>query len=223
MPLDILGVQRIPVLSQVATCDLPAAVAGGLRACVEHLSSDSDSFSLPAYRKWAKMMTHPKNKKGWPVLFKDRRGLYSTLRSAFESIQLDVGKGALRGLYAQFLDEAAHVVGNEGLHTVAVRYRSLAERWRLFAEASLPDSVPDFLETKKLLRQRYELLQAGGDAWQRSRAQTVALAGLSARLNIEFPLGDREVERLFFTLQDHLMNLYDGETAAVQALAKALE
>ena len=45
---------------------LRAAVEEGLRLQVEHLSAKSDSFSLPAWRKWARMTTDTRNKKGWP-------------------------------------------------------------------------------------------------------------------------------------------------------------
>jgi hypothetical protein len=99
--------------------DLVDAVNAGLHAFVEHLSSTSDSFSLPTLRKWGRMMTDEKNKKGWPVVFKDRRGLYSTLRSTFEAVELDNGGGGLRSVYAGFLEEAADVTGNHALNDTA--------------------------------------------------------------------------------------------------------
>ena len=213
---------RLLLVESLGTCDLPAAVQGGLRACVEHLSSPSDSFSLPTFRKWGKMMTDEKNKKGWPRLFADRRGLYSTLRSAFENIELNAGSGALRGLYAAFLEEAAGVLANDRLLPAAELYRSLAERWRLFAEAALPDEVPEFAETKSLLRQRHAAILQGGEAWQAGRPQTEALRALSARLNLDFPLDDAGVQRLFAGLQEHLRGLYEAETTALQALKEAL-
>jgi hypothetical protein len=209
-------------VEQIGVCDLRAAVSNGLQACVEHLSSDSDSFSLPAFQKWGKMMTHAKHKKGWPSLFTDRRGLYSTLRSAFEGVELDVGTGALRGLYAQFLDEAAGILDNDRLHPVAEQYRALARRWHAFAEAALPDEVPALAETKALLRQRHAAIQLGGDAWQSSRAVTETLRSMSSRNNVDFPMDDAGVDTLFATLQTRLLELYEAETSAHQALKDAI-
>jgi hypothetical protein len=213
---------RLLLVEQIGPCDLRPAVTSGLRACIEHLSSDSDSFSLPAIRKWGKMMTHARHKKGWPTLFKDRRGLYSALRSAFEGIELDVGTGALRGLYAQFLDEAAGILDNDRLHPIAGQYRALAQRWHAFADATLPDEVPALAETKALLRQRHAAIQLGGDAWQSSRTATETLRSTSSRYNLDFPMDDAGVNTLFATLQTHLLELYEAEAAAHQALKDAI-
>src|SRR5690606_8666641 len=107
--------------------DLRAAIRAGIADCVEHLGRDSESFSLPVYKKWAKMMTDTRNKKGWPVVFKDRKGLYITLRSVFEGIVLDDTEGAgLRLLYADFLDEAALLLDTPALSEAAARYRQAA-------------------------------------------------------------------------------------------------
>jgi hypothetical protein len=213
---------RLLLVEGISNCDLPGAIQAGLQACVEHLSSDSDSFSLPTLRKWGKMMTNAKHKKGWPSLFEDRRGLYSTLRSAFEGVELNVGTGALRGLYAQFLDEAAGILANDRLHSVAGHYRDLARRWHAFAEAALPDEVPALAETKALLRQRHAAIQLGGDAWQSSRTVTETLRGMSSRNNLEFPIDDAGVNALFVTLQTHLLELYEAENTAHQALKDAI-
>ena len=72
------------------------------------LGASSTSFALPAIRKWARLMTDVKNKKGWPTVFSGGRGLYGTLRTVYEGIEhIGTGGGGLRGMYADFLDEAA--------------------------------------------------------------------------------------------------------------------
>ena len=135
-------------LLEAAKIDLGATITQGIAACVEHLGSDSESFSLPAIRKWARLMTDQKNKKGWPVLFADRRGLYSTLTSLFEAIKLQGAPGGLRGMYADFLLEAAAVVDDPRLMEPAQHYAALAAQWHALAEAALPDSVPQFKRGK---------------------------------------------------------------------------
>ncbi|MEV4073834.1 BtrH N-terminal domain-containing protein [Nonomuraea fuscirosea] len=63
---------------------LAAAALDGLRDCAAHLSATSDSFSLPAWRKWARLLVDTRNAKAWPKVFADRRGLAGALLSIWE-------------------------------------------------------------------------------------------------------------------------------------------
>ena len=88
---------------------LRAAVEEGLALQVEHLRSRSDSFGLPAWAKWARMLTG-RAAKAWPTVFADGRGL----ATAMASIHDDAAQGRhLRGLYADFLDEAGPLAGRD--------------------------------------------------------------------------------------------------------------
>ncbi|HEV3398438.1 MAG TPA: BtrH N-terminal domain-containing protein, partial [Actinomycetes bacterium] len=55
--------------AELDTDGLRRAVLDGLAEQVEHLGQRSDSFSLPAFRKWARLLTDPGNAKGWPKVF----------------------------------------------------------------------------------------------------------------------------------------------------------
>jgi hypothetical protein len=213
---------RLLLVEDTDVFDLAAAVKDGIAACIDYLSSDSESFSLPALRKWGKLIGDGKNKKGWQVVFADRVGLYSTLKSIYENIEQVAGAGGLRGLYADFLNEAASVTSNDGLREAAAHYAALAERWRLFARAALPDDVPALAETKALMNARHALIMQGGEAWRGSTAQTEKLRELSARLNVDFPLDDTGITRLFADLQAHLLGIYEAEVAALAALKAAV-
>ena len=115
--------------------DLRPAVDEGLRLQVEHLSERSDSFSLQAWRKWARMTTDARNKKGWPTVFADGLGVGS-LRA---SIYADAAHGAhLRGLYADFLDEAAVLLERDALRDTAAAWREAAARWEPIVDTALP-------------------------------------------------------------------------------------
>ena len=59
----------------IAADTLRAAVRAGLADAVEHLGARSDSFGLPAWRKWARLLTDTRNAKAWPNVFADQRGL----------------------------------------------------------------------------------------------------------------------------------------------------
>lgn len=212
---------RLLVIEHAPTeIDLPAAVMQGLQDCVTHLSSPSESFSLPTIRKWGKTMTDSKNKKGWLKLFEDRRGLYSTLRSIFDGIELGGAPGGLRGLYADFLVEAARLLDKPELVEVAERYRTLGTAWSSLAEAALPDEVSIFKEAKQLMRERHAVLMQGGEAWRNTQAITEQLRHISTEYNLEFPLED--IVGLFTALQDRLLSIYEAEVQALAALKSVL-
>jgi hypothetical protein len=166
------------------------------------------------------MMTDSRNKKSWPSLFADRRGFFSALRSAFEGVEMSVGEGALRGLYARFLREAAQITANPRLSTVADRYDALAARWSTFAEACLPDET--FGEVKTLLRERFATLMRGGNAWQTTDSLTADIRAMTTQYNLDFPLPETAVTEMFTALQEHLNRLYQGEVAAHAELKAAI-
>lgn len=195
--------------------DLPAAIRAGIDDCVAHLSRDSESFSLPVYQKWAKMMTNTRNKKGWPVVFKERVGLYSTLCSIYEGIVIECGdKHALRSLYAGFLDEAADVLNNPALNAAASHYRSAASVWTDLAQSVLPNDP--LREARDLLDQRqafYETRQ-----WDKMRVVNDRREALSQQYDNDFPMNTAEVTTLFETIQARLEAVYAAETQALEAL-----
>ncbi len=206
-----------------ASPDLAGAVEAGLRDCVANLSAKSDSFSLPTLRKWSRLMTDTKNTKGWPVVFKTRRGLYTALKSLFEGIELSGNAGGgLRGLYAEFLEEAAEVLQRPALRDVAATYRGLAGQWTRLAEAALPDAVAPFQETKRLLRRKHAALMQGEVGVAAAQPLTDQLSDLGRRTSREFPLEAGEVTALFGGLGERLSALYAAENEALAKLQAAI-
>ncbi len=98
-----------PATGTIPADRLRAAMRAGLEDQVDHLRSPSDSFSLPAWRKWARLMTDERNAKAWPRVFADGHGLFGSLLDLVELVDGDVGAsgGHLRELYAASLDEAS--------------------------------------------------------------------------------------------------------------------
>jgi hypothetical protein len=203
---------RLLLVEALEPFDLPRAIQAGIAAQIEYLGSDSDSFSLPTLRKWARMFTDTKNAKGYPVAFKDRRGLFSTLRSMIEGITMSVGDGALRGLYARFLQEAAEITGNATLLPAADAYAALAHEWDAFADAALPDAP--FASVKRLLRERHAITLQGGDAWTQTAALTEQIETLTTAYDRDFPLDDAAVDALFAALGERMRTIYEREVAA---------
>lgn len=204
--------------------DLPTAVMAGIEDCVDYMSSGSQTFAPPTYRKWARLMTDTKNKKGWPVVFKDKTGLYSTLRSLHEGIKLFGTKGGgLRFLYADFLKEAATVLPNPTLLEAAEQYEALGQQWSDFADSVLPDHIAPLAQTRQLLAQKYALFLAHGRDRQSEIGQlSQELTDMEEELNPSFPIEHDEMQTLFESMQTDLNAIYEAELAALETLRGCL-
>jgi Butirosin biosynthesis protein H, N-terminal/Domain of unknown function (DUF4872) len=204
---------RLVVMEPAAVDEetLRAAVRAGLDDAVEHLGARSDSFGLPAWRKWARMLVDTRGAKAWPNVFADQRGLAGALLSAYEGIE-PVGSygGHLRGLYADFLDEAAALLDDPRLGEAASVYRVLAERWHALAELVLPGDVPQFAALREELAAVHESVVARGDAGaDEAAAAAERLWALRAELDAAPP-----VEPDFVRLSEAVTAIYEAEVEA---------
>jgi hypothetical protein len=211
----LLKIESIPT-----AIDLPQAILAGIADHIEHLSKDSETFSLPVLKKWAKTINHPKDKKSWRVVYgkKGRAGLYDTLWGMYEYIMQT--KGGLRGMYADFLAEAGPIIGKNFAPAIG-QYRKLADHWLDFAEILLPDTFEDFSVTKDLLQEKNaHLLEMGGDA--DITPYVAQLTALDAQHNADFPLSDEEVDALFEAMRAKLLVIYEAETTALETLKEIM-
>ena len=175
------------------------AVRAGLADAAEHLSSASDSFGLPAWRKWARMMTGSAAK-AWPRVFASGHGLTGALLSTYEGVQ-PVGPdgGHLRGLYADFLDEAAVLLEDPVLADRATAWRAAATQWEALADLALPAG-----RLRELLAEVHGTVVEGGDA-------SAAAAELWELRRSELAV---DVESLFPAMAEMLEGIYEAEIAA---------
>jgi hypothetical protein len=203
---------------------LRAAVHAGLYDQLEHLRRPSDSFSLPAWRKWARLLTDGGNAKGWPRVFADGAGLFGTLLSIVEGVDDGVGAtgGHLRELYATTLDEAAALLERRALSDAAEAWRAAADLWEDLADAAVPPSLPDGLEAVTAAEQLHDAVMEGEpgraraaaaarELWVRrdANAGTIGLAA-DARATLFADLGGR------------VATIYQAEVAALDATAAAM-
>lgn len=118
------------------------------------------NFGLEAFKKWAEMLTNTKNKKGWSNCFNTGPELHGAMSSVFEQIELrGNGGSAFRGMYADFLDQAAGVLKKPALKKVADQFRESEASWHKIALAALPDSIPILKETRETFDRRATLLR----------------------------------------------------------------
>lgn len=214
-----------PASGPVSADTLRAAVRAGLKDCVDHLSAPSDSFSLPAWRKWARLLTDQKNAKAWPKVFAGRTGgLAGALLSIWEDVVPAGGYGGhLRGLYAEFLDQAAALLDNPRLEQPAAAFRSAAQSWHIVAETALPDDEPALARLRDLtVAVRQAIVDPAAVTPEEADQSAAELWALRAELDRDFLLDDAQVSDLFARLSAAVEEVYARETAAVAQLAQAI-
>jgi hypothetical protein len=207
--------RRLLFVDAPGSVDWAGAVRTGISDHIEHLSRSSDSFSLPVYAKWAKTLTDTKNKKGWPVVFKNRNGLAATLSSCYEGVMLDMSDGSgLRNLYAAFLEEAAGVLGQPGLMEAAAAYRQAGAAWKVFAETALDH--PALVIFRTLMDKRYQQYQ--GMAFGAMGETITEIYTRMAAMNADFPLDEAALMAHLGRMQAALEAVHAAEVRALETL-----
>lgn len=196
---------------------LRQAVFGGIEECVAHLNQPSDSFSLPAWRKWARLMTDTRNKKAWPRVFEKGTGLFGALASVYESI----AGGTLRNLYASFLDEAAKIVEAPELETVATRWRDADRLWHRVAQRALPDEEP-FTSVRRAVDDYGNALKEGDAGSARAAQASKTIWQLREELDNSPPWSGGATDDLLAELSDAVQAVYEAEVDALADMEKAL-
>jgi Butirosin biosynthesis protein H, N-terminal/Domain of unknown function (DUF4872) len=208
--------------AELDTDRLRRAVRDGLAEQVEHLSQRSDSFSLPAFRKWARLLGDGRNAKAWPKVFADRVSLFDACLSVYENLEpVGWGGGNLRGLYAEFLDEAAGLLEAPDLGKAAAAYREAEARWHAVAETAVPADREPFAEARRLTVRLQAQVEAGDAAQQEAAATAARLWALRGRWRHEFP-DDTDAEGLLAALAAAVTAAGDAEEAALAVLAAAV-
>jgi hypothetical protein len=212
-----------PAIGEIAESRLRSAIEAGLADQVEHLRSSSDSFSLPAWRKWSRMMTDSKNAKGWSRVFAGGQGLFAALLSIVEAVDGRAGAsgGHLRERYADFLDEIAEA-GLGAFDEAADRWRVAADLWEDLADAALPPDLDGGLEAAHLAERLHAAVRQGEPG--RTEAATVAerLWAIRAEHADGVSLADDRMADVLADLGSRLAHIHAAEVAAIDALAAAI-
>jgi hypothetical protein len=203
---------------------LRTAIRAGLDDQVQHLGSTSDSFSLPAWRKWARLMTDARHAKAWPKVFHDGRGLFGALLTVVEQVDGGIGPygGHLRELYAAFLDEAAPALDLPRLGEAAAAWREAADQWEDLADAAVPAAVAGAAEAVEAAEALHDAVMEGEPGRARAEAAAATLWAARDRYADAFPLPSDAIEALFSDLGARIGALYDTERAALAATADAI-
>lgn len=218
----IVGLSTTP--GPIPADRLRAALSEGLEDQVDHLRSSSDSFSLPAWRKWARLMTDQRNAKAWPRVFADGHGLFSALLGIVESVDANASPwgGHLRDLYATSLEEAAVALDRPALVDAAQAWRGAADAWDELADSAVPpdlDGADDAVAAIEALRSAV----TDGDAGRRRARDAADTAwAIRARYADTFPLPADRIDEILRDLGTQLSVIHEAEVAAVEATARAI-
>lgn len=226
---------RIITLDTPDLSKLPAAVQKGIWQCISLYTEapprgSKTNFGLAALEHWAKMLTNTRNKRSWERYFPVGRRMWAALAGygpqpgAFSWIMtFGAAPGAERGLYADFLDEAAQILGKAALQTAAAQFRKSCDAWTALAEAMLPDSVPVFAEARDLLLRRHSVFVEQGSAGVETiRGIKARLTEIGAMMDKDFPLSPAEAATLRQDLSERVLHIYDLEREAIEMLQNAL-
>lgn len=223
---------------RLLTLDMPnpdklaAAIRAGIWDCIKLYTEgppkgSKNNFGLAALQRWADLLVKPKQRLSWAKEFPRGRKLWAGLTSAFSNIAL-FGKNGIdldaeRGLYADFLTEAALILNKPALDAVARQFRHSGQAWRELALALLPDEVSLLQETRHLMLDSHRLFrEKGGAALAEIRQKNDRLDAIKIETESDFPLSDAEVDTMLAGLREHVMRIHDLEQAAVTELRVAI-
>lgn len=226
---------RLVTLDTPQTAKLAGAVHKGICQAISLFTEDPprgarDNFGFAAYEKLAEMLVNTRNKNSWERYFAPGIRMYHALAGspvqpgAYQWIMnWGSADGAERGLYADFLEEAAQILNKPPLKEPAAKFRDSHRLWLTFADALLPDVVPLFGESKQLIRKRHELFIQRGDAALPEIQQIHSrLNELLAQSEHEFPLSNSEAADLRSSLRDILLKICNVERQAVDLLQNVI-
>jgi len=205
---------------------LRIAMKQGILDCVGQMregfgpSNFRSNFGLQALEKWAGLLTDSKDKRGWPRFFPAGPRLFDTLLVAYEQIEHRGEGGALRPLYANYLEEAASWLQQPSLVEVAEKFRASAERWRELSAALLPDDVPALKEARDLTDRRQVLFfEQGRAAQEQMQSLSARLEELRRQIGRAFPLGKSGTEDLLEEIRRRVVAVYQTEQEAVSTMS----
>jgi hypothetical protein len=179
-----------------AAVNLAAAIEDAVATTCAHLTGPvlgnnfDVNFGFSGARKLAAQLADARGKAGWAARFGDPLALFFALRRLHDCVEIEYGApGAMRPLYAGFLDEAAAVTGRAGYAEAAGLFRAAGERWSGVASAAL-GAAPQLVAYGELVEELAGVLAFGGPG---SAAEAAALHERTAKLAAEFtadPPGD---------------------------------
>jgi len=226
---------RLMTLDAPQTTKLAGSVHKGICQAIKLFTEEPprgarDNFGFAAYEKLAEMLVNTRNKQSWERFFAPGERMYHAL--AGSAVQPGTyhwvmtwgsADGAERGLYADFLLEAAQILKKPPLKESAEKFRESYELWLAFAEALLPDDVPMLGESKKLIQKKHDFfINQGESALSEIKKINSRLNELLAESKTDFPMSNAQAAEFRANLRDILLKISAVEGQAVDLLQSAI-
>src|SRR5688572_847495 len=226
---------RIMTLDAPQTTKLAAAAHMGIFQAIKLFTEEPprgarDNFGFAAYKKLAELLVNTRNKQSWERFFSPGVRMYHALAgSPFQPgayhwvMTWGSADGAERGLYADFLLEAAQILKKPALKESAEKFRDSHKLWLTFADALLPDDIPLLAESKKLIQKKHDLfINEGESALPEIRRINARVNELLSQSETDFPLSTAQAADLRTNLRDILLKISTVEQEAVALLQSAI-
>ena len=225
--IDTLSFRALTLAKPGAPIDLKEGINRSIKQCWDAMINPPQpkkNYGLSGLQNWTDVINSTKAKRGWLKIFAPGPNLYVGLKWTFKCIEtLETGGGGMRGMYADFLDEAAGVIGNKQLKEVAKMYRKLAQLWTDLAYAALPDNIPLLKDTREMIINAEDAFLEGG---MKAVGEMVKVKAhqdeLTKQAYSDFPLNVDQSKKLLDGLKEHVEEILAAETEAVTALKQAM-
>ncbi|MGN9802464.1 BtrH N-terminal domain-containing protein [Micromonospora sp. L32] len=217
--------QAVTVTATRQRTDLPTAIRDAVATTVAHLTgpvlhnSFDTNFGFSGMAKLAHQLRDTRTRTGWARRFGAPVPFFHGVRRLYECLEVEyTAPGATRPVYADFLDEAAPLVGDR-LTEAAALFRHSGEQWSRLAALAL-DTVQGLGAYTEVAEQRMALVfSRGRDAEAEIRELTRRLAELTEEFTAEDQLGAVGRQDLFAAMADLVESCLESERHAVTALA----
>lgn len=223
---------RIATLSAPNPKKLPEAVEVGIRQCIDLYDGvgaprgHGENFGFAGYQKWADVLINSKHKQSWTRVFPTGADLYQALagRAGQPGVFIWImtwgaAPDAERGMFAEFLEEAAQILNKPKLSPIAEQFRKSQKLWHTLAETALPDEVPVLREARELLLQQRALFIEQGQA---ATAQRLEISNqLAEKAKIAAATLDHaseEMKRILLAIRECILSIHDAEQEAIAGL-----
>ncbi|MCY3572614.1 MAG: DUF4872 domain-containing protein [Chloroflexi bacterium] len=207
---------------------LPTAMRAGLRDAVQLMlekppKGAARNFGVKALAHWQKMLGGT-GKGSWAKEYSYGRACLAAHTSAYRFLTPAFGKtwAADRDSYADFLRQAAAVLGENDLIEVAALYDEAGAAWQCLLDALLPADAA-------LLRRARELIDHGATTFIAEGGAGLAtiadcrdeLAGLMQLAEADFPLDESDMAEIRANLRESVARVEATEARAILALKAA--
>lgn len=204
--------------------NLKNAISEGIRQCCDGmLHPKLKNFGLESLKEWAQALISKDNRHSWINIFADGGDLYQALMNVYFFISNATDGSALRQMYSEFLKSSHQILPQLNLQESSEHFNEISKLWTKLADTALNDSVPLFKETKeKLIRRSTLFNELGQKANSELKSTTKHIFRLKKEASKEFPLNTQEMADLLNEMRKIILNIYDQEKIAIEALDKKI-